>query len=161
MAGALDHLVVLDLSRILAGPWASQLPADLGATVIKIEKPGSGDDARHWGPPWHGEGTARQSTCFPGANRNKQPVGDKPASGLLLYHGFRPGRHRAPPFSFPAIPMTGPCLSAGALIVALGQGPITLGWMHSIEKIEWEEDWQRAGQWRNYCPDFPNMPSSP
>jgi formyl-CoA transferase len=52
MPGPLSHLVVLDLSRVLAGPWCTQLFADLGATVIKIERPGSGDDTRAWGPPY-------------------------------------------------------------------------------------------------------------
>jgi formyl-CoA transferase len=52
MPGALSHIRVLDLSRILAGPWASQILADLGAEVIKVEKPGSGDDTRAWGPPY-------------------------------------------------------------------------------------------------------------
>jgi formyl-CoA transferase len=52
MPGPLSHLTILDLSRVLAGPWCTQLLADLGATVLKIEKPGSGDDTRNWGPPF-------------------------------------------------------------------------------------------------------------
>jgi crotonobetainyl-CoA:carnitine CoA-transferase CaiB-like acyl-CoA transferase len=68
---------VLDLSRILAGPWASQLLADLGAEVIKIERPGQGDDTRGWGPPYMPDesGTATsESAYFHGANRGKQSV---------------------------------------------------------------------------------------
>jgi crotonobetainyl-CoA:carnitine CoA-transferase CaiB-like acyl-CoA transferase len=75
--GALSHLKVLDLSRVLAGPWASQLLADLGAEVTKIEKPGSGDDTRAWGPPWlaDGEGSAtRESAYYLCTNRNKRSV---------------------------------------------------------------------------------------
>jgi formyl-CoA transferase len=52
MSGPLSHLTVLDLSRVLAGPWCTQLLGDLGATVIKIERPGAGDDTRAWGPPY-------------------------------------------------------------------------------------------------------------
>ena len=68
----LDGIKVLDLSRVLAGPWCTQLLADLGAEVIKIEKPGAGDDTRHWGPPWHGEGDGRVSAYFLSCNRGKK-----------------------------------------------------------------------------------------
>jgi formyl-CoA transferase len=68
----LDGIKVLDLSRVLAGPWCTQLLADLGAEVIKIERPGSGDDTRHWGPPWHGEGNDRVAAYFLSANRGKR-----------------------------------------------------------------------------------------
>ncbi len=74
---ALSHLRVLDLSRVLAGPWASQLLADLGAEVIKIEKPGCGDDTRAWGPPWLADGddqAARDSAYFLCTNRNKRSL---------------------------------------------------------------------------------------
>ena len=68
----LEGIKVLDLSRVLAGPWCTQLLADLGAEVIKIERPGSGDDTRHWGPPWHGEGERRVAAYFLSCNRGKK-----------------------------------------------------------------------------------------
>ncbi|WP_104203548.1 CaiB/BaiF CoA transferase family protein [Billgrantia saliphila] len=76
MSGPLDGLVVLDMSRVLAGPWAGQLLADLGARVIKIEHPGRGDDTRGWGPPWLAEeGDAeRLAAYFLCANRGKQSL---------------------------------------------------------------------------------------
>jgi len=75
--GALAHLRVLDLSRVLAGPWAGQVLADLGADVIKIERPDVGDDTRGWGPPYlkdeQGQATS-ESAYYLCANRNKQSV---------------------------------------------------------------------------------------
>ena len=58
---ALDGVRVLDLSRILAGPWCTQLLADFGADVVKVEKPGGGDDTRSWGPPWLKDGGGADS----------------------------------------------------------------------------------------------------
>ena len=76
-SGALSHVRVLDLSRVLAGPWASQLLADLGAEVVKIERPGTGDETRGWGPPWlttpDGVET-RESAYFACTNRGKKSV---------------------------------------------------------------------------------------
>ena len=78
MAGALDGLVVLDLSRILAGPTCTQLLGDMGAEVIKIENPKTGgDDTRTWGPPFvtgPGGNTTDLSAYFMSANRNKKSV---------------------------------------------------------------------------------------
>ena len=68
----LDGIKVLDLSRVLAGPWCTQLLADLGAEVIKIERPHAGDDTRHWGPPWQGEGDDRVAAYFLSCNRGKK-----------------------------------------------------------------------------------------
>ena len=77
MASALEGIVVLDLSRILAGPWCTQILADLGATVIKVERPGTGDDTRAWGPPFlkdqNGEETS-EPAYYLAANRGKQSV---------------------------------------------------------------------------------------
>jgi len=73
----LSHIRVLDLTRVLAGPWAAQTLADLGAEVIKIERPGTGDDTRAWGPPWwldrEGRET-RESAYFLSVNRGKKSV---------------------------------------------------------------------------------------
>jgi formyl-CoA transferase len=75
--GPLSHLTVLDLSRVLAGPWCTQLLADLGAEVIKIEKPGSGDDTRSWGPPFLKETQGRdtgEAAYYLACNRGKKSV---------------------------------------------------------------------------------------
>ena len=74
---ALGHIRVLDLSRVLAGPWCTQMLADLGADVVKVERPGAGDDTRHWGPPFlaDADGNATsQATYFTACNRNKRSV---------------------------------------------------------------------------------------
>ncbi len=74
--GALSHLRVLDLSRVLAGPWCSQNLADMGADVIKVERPGAGDDTRVWGPPWilRDGAPAGDSTYYAAANRGKKSI---------------------------------------------------------------------------------------
>lgn len=72
---ALSGLIVLDLSRVLAGPWSTQNLADLGATVVKVERPESGDDTRGWGPPFLPEGSQRgDASYFLAANRGKQSI---------------------------------------------------------------------------------------
>ena len=75
--GPLHGIKVLDLSRILAGPWAGQLLADYGADVLKVERPQSGDDTRHWGPPWVCDTLGHEtgdSAYYQSANRNKRAI---------------------------------------------------------------------------------------
>jgi formyl-CoA transferase len=75
--GALSHIRVLDLSRVLAGPWCAQNLADLGADVIKVERPGAGDDTRHWGPPFSKDAQGKdtdESAYFICINRNKRSI---------------------------------------------------------------------------------------
>jgi crotonobetainyl-CoA:carnitine CoA-transferase CaiB-like acyl-CoA transferase len=74
VSGPLTGIKVLDLSRVLAGPWATQILADLGAEVIKIEKPGEGDETRTWGPPYLERDGAREAAYFLAANRGKKSV---------------------------------------------------------------------------------------
>ena len=89
---ALPHIKVLDLSRVLAGPWCTQMLADMGADVIKVEKPGDGDDTRHWGPPFlqDSEGNdTTHATYFTACNRNKRSVTidmAKPEGQALIRH---------------------------------------------------------------------------
>ncbi|MCI4439726.1 CaiB/BaiF CoA-transferase family protein [Tibeticola sp.] len=74
---ALDGIRILDLSRVLAGPWCTQTLADLGADVIKVERPGSGDDTRHWGPPFLKDTSGRdtpEAAYYLGTNRNKRSI---------------------------------------------------------------------------------------
>jgi len=83
---ALEGIRVLDLSRVLAGPWATQVLGDPGAEVIKVEKPGAGDDTRSWGPPF-AAGLQDTAACFMAANRNKRAVmidmADPEGAGLI------------------------------------------------------------------------------
>lgn len=86
---ALAGVRVLDLSRVLAGPWATQILGDLGADVIKVEKPGAGDDTRDWGPPFlrNADGSDGDAAYFLAANRNKRSVTidfSKPQGAELL-----------------------------------------------------------------------------
>jgi len=77
MSGPLSHIRVLDLSRVLAGPWAGQNLADLGAEVIKVERPKSGDDSRAFGPPWMKDPAGKdtsESAYFMAANRGKKSI---------------------------------------------------------------------------------------
>ena len=76
MPGPLSHIRVLDLSRVLAGPWAGQVLADLGAQVIKVERPGEGDDTRGWGPPFisNADGSRGDAAYFLCANRGKRSL---------------------------------------------------------------------------------------
>jgi len=77
MSTALGHLRVLDLTRVLAGPWCTQLLADLGADVIKVERPGSGDDTRAWGPPYLRDAAGAdtsEAAYYLAANRNKRSI---------------------------------------------------------------------------------------
>src|SRR5690606_7961474 len=77
MSGSLSHLRVLDLTRVLAGPWCTQMLADLGADVIKVERPRTGDDTRHWGPPWIKDSAGADtgdSAYFTSTNRNKRSI---------------------------------------------------------------------------------------
>jgi crotonobetainyl-CoA:carnitine CoA-transferase CaiB-like acyl-CoA transferase len=105
--GPLQGIKVLDLSRILAGPWATQCLADFGATVWKVEKPGAGDDTRHWGPPWLKDSAGRdtaEAAYYLSANRGKRslaidftkPAGQKLIRGLaeradVLIENFKVG----------------------------------------------------------------------
>src|SRR5437773_8544169 len=90
MSGPLQNLRVLDLTRTLAGPWATQSLADLGAEVIKVERPGIGDETRTWGPPWlrdrEGRET-REAAYYLSVNRGKKSITvdlSKPAGQQLI-----------------------------------------------------------------------------
>ena len=103
-SGPLSGIHVLDFSRVLAGPYATMVLGDLGADVIKVEQPGTGDDTRMWGPPFMASGAQRESTYFLSVNRNKRSVtidmkdpGERPFIERLVrwadvvVENFRPG----------------------------------------------------------------------
>src|ERR1700736_1122271 len=100
MQAVLSDVVVIDLSRVLAGPYCTMILGDLGATVIKVEQPGKGDDTRHFGPP----SIAGEAAYYLGLNRNKQSITldfntpedkkrllDLAKSATVLVENFRPG----------------------------------------------------------------------
>ena len=89
----LEGVRVLDLSRVLAGPYATMVLGDLGADILKVEHPGRGDDTRHWGPPFVGEGEARESAYFLSINRNKRSIAVdlKTPEGLEKIKGLAAG----------------------------------------------------------------------
>src|SRR5581483_5293321 len=74
MTAPLAGFRILDLSRVLAGPYATMIMGDLGAEVIKVERPGLGDDTRDWGPPFVGPDGQQESTYFLSTNRNKRSI---------------------------------------------------------------------------------------
>jgi crotonobetainyl-CoA:carnitine CoA-transferase CaiB-like acyl-CoA transferase len=128
---ALDGVLVADFSRVLAGPLASMMLADLGATVIKVERPDGGDDTRSWGPPWIGE----MSTYYASVNRNKRSVtldlADRADLALartlalradVLIENFRPGRLSGFGLDAPALLAENPAL-VYCSISGFGSGP--------------------------------------
>jgi len=112
MSGPLTGFTILDLTRVLSGPYCTMVLSDLGARVIKVEHPGRGDDTRAWGPPFIGD----ESAYFLSINRNKESVtlDFKPALGRevlekliakadVLVENFRPGTLARAGFGFDAV----------------------------------------------------------
>jgi crotonobetainyl-CoA:carnitine CoA-transferase CaiB-like acyl-CoA transferase len=131
-ATALDGILVADFSRVLAGPYATMLLADLGADVVKVERPPDGDDTRTWGPPWSVDG---QSTYYLGVNRNKRSVAVDlgTADGLLVaralveradvvVENFKPGSLDRLGLGYEAVRIANPGV-VYASITGFGRGP--------------------------------------
>ena len=131
MSGALDGLVVADFGRILSAPYATMLLGDLGATVVKVERPGSGDDTRAWSPP----STHGQATYFQSANRNKRSIALDLSDAVdlgyarrlvartdVLVENFRPGTMRRFGLDYHSLRVAHPCLVYCA-ISGFGTGP--------------------------------------
>jgi crotonobetainyl-CoA:carnitine CoA-transferase CaiB-like acyl-CoA transferase len=132
MADALGDLRIVDFSRVLAGPLATMVLADLGAHVIKVERPGVGDDTRSWGPPWDERGMA---TYFQSVNRNKEVVAidlatpdgrrearELVASADILVENFRPGVMKAHGLGYEELSEANPAL-VYCSITGFGSGP--------------------------------------
>jgi crotonobetainyl-CoA:carnitine CoA-transferase CaiB-like acyl-CoA transferase len=132
MNGPLAGIVVADFSRVLAGPYATMLLGDLGATVIKVERPGTGDDTRSWGPPFTDHG---QSTYFESVNRNKRslaldiadPADLRIAVNLanradVMIENFKPGSLARYGLDYPAISRPNPGI-VYCSISGFGSGP--------------------------------------
>ncbi len=130
--GPLAGIIVADFSRVLAGPYATMLLGDLGATVIKVERPGTGDDTRSWGPPFTDNG---QSTYFESVNRNKrslaldiaEPADLRIAVNLanradIMIENFKPGSLERYGLDYPAISQSNPGV-VYCSISGFGSGP--------------------------------------
>ena len=117
MSAPLDGILVADFSRVLAGPSATMMLADLGADVVKVERPGTGDDTRAWGPPW----SAATSSYFEAANRSKRSVVidlNRPEDLALarelvdradvVVENFRPGTLRTFGLDYPSVSARNP-----------------------------------------------------
>ena len=128
---ALDGILVADFSRVLAGPYATMLLADLGADVVKVERPPDGDDTRAWGPPWSPDG---QSTYYLGVNRNKRSVavdlGTEEGLGLaralveradVVVENFKPGSMDRWGLGYDAVRIANPAV-VYASITGFGRG---------------------------------------
>jgi len=120
VSGALEGVLVADFTRVLAGPYATMLMADAGATVVKVERPGAGDDTRAWGPPFAPDG---QSTYFQSVNRNKKSIAlDLTDSGDLalarrlaqkadvLIENYKPGGLRRFGLDYPSVATDNPAV---------------------------------------------------
>ncbi|MFM8156409.1 MAG: CaiB/BaiF CoA transferase family protein, partial [Actinomycetes bacterium] len=125
MTGALDGVMVADFSRVLAGPYATMLLGDLGATVIKVERPGAGDDTRAWGPPFAPSG---QSTYFESVNRNKLSIAldiaspedaaiaqELAATCDVMIENFKPGGLRAFGLDYESVRLVNPAVIYGSI----------------------------------------------
>ncbi len=133
---ALDGVRVLDLSRVLAGPFCTMLLGDLGAEFLKVEEPSRGDETRAWGPPWVGEGDGRLSAYFHSVNRNKKSlaVDLKAAEGQrlvrqlavrsqVLVENFKPGGLAQYGLSYPDLEQINPSLVYCSISGYGQQGP--------------------------------------